>query len=92
MIMEYDFKDGEYIGGVYNGYHNGVTYKSYQETRYELGECLFCYVSERYITKGSGVFKAQVKVPTKDLVSIDGLKIKTKSMVCMEITNASKSI
>lgn len=79
-------KDGSYIGGVYNGHHNGVTYKPYQETRYELGECLFCYVSEVHITKSSGMFKAQVKVPTKDIVSIDSAKIKTKSMICMEIT------
>lgn len=77
-------KDGEYVGGVYNGNHNGVTYKPYQETRYEIGELLFCYLSDRNIPKGA--IKAQVKVPTKDIVGVDTNKIRTKSMICMEIT------
>lgn len=76
-------KDGEYIGGVYNGNHNGVVYKPYQETRYEIREFLFCYLSDRSIPKGA--IKAQVKVPTKDIVGVDTGKIRTKSMICMEI-------
>ena len=77
-------KDGEYVGGVYNGNHNGILYKPDQETRYETGEFLFCYLSDRNIPKGA--IKAQVKVPTKDIVGVDTTKIRTKSMICMEIT------
>ena len=78
-------KGDEFVGGVHNGNHNGVTYSYGNTTAYDKHPFLFCYVDEnQHINKGD--YKCKVAVSVSDIVSIDTYKINTKSMLCMDVT------
>lgn len=85
-------KDDVLIGGIWYGSHNGVTYKLYEETRYETGCNLFCYLDSNQVVPGENTYIAEVVVPIKDIVGISPHKVQTKSMQCVSINPYPKSL
>jgi len=77
-------KDGNLIGAVYSGDHNGVTYSVGKETEWNKSPYLFAYLSKT-ATSGSNKVVAKVRIPVDSIVAIDSLKICTKKMELIEI-------
>lgn len=79
----------EYIGGVWTGNHNGVTYSPFQKTCYDKEPYLFSYQNPKYLQKGKPW--AEVKIPVEDLVDngvfADAQKYTSKSMILGEIND-----
>lgn len=80
---------GDYIGGVWTGDHNGVTYSSFQKTCYDKKPYLFSYQDPKYLQKRAPW--AEVKIPVEDLVDdgmfTDAQKYISKSMILGEIND-----
>jgi len=76
--------NGSYVGAVYNGNHNGVTYKPFEKTSYDKDPYLFSYVKKPKVSVNT--FVSEVRIPVEDLVSQDSRKYTSKSIIVGEIT------
>lgn len=77
-------KDGNLIGAVYSGNHNGVTYNVGEATEWNQSPYLFAYLSKTAVSN-SNHFVAKVRIPVESIVAIDSLKICAKKMELVEI-------
>lgn len=76
-------QNDEYVGGVYHGDHNGITYSDHEKTTYDKRPYLSSYKKKSTVNKGD--YWAEVKIPIEDLVETQYDKYVSKSIIVGEI-------
>lgn len=74
--------EGGYQGAVYSGHHNGVVYRPFEKTSYEMYPYLFSYIKPKEHTSG---IQCEVKIPIEDLVEVHCDKYISKSIIMGDI-------